>query len=283
MITLPGALKSVLGDKVKRLANCWAVQRTDGVGIKVTDHNARLTVEAHHYHPASAVSSSALQRIANLRDKNQEVGGAITTDYITDADLRAGKYRDALVIQMLVDWAQPSAGPFYKSYFWVTSVEYDEEVWKVQLTGLSSKLLKPIGRVYNRLCDANLFDARCKLSPTSHTTSGEVTALASDSGGFGSDLSQADDYWNEGEVHWTSGNNAGLRMEVETFLDASGFVQLYLPMGSLIQMGDEFTIMRGCNKDFPTCRDRYNNIANFRGFPYIPGNDRLMFVPDAKA
>lgn len=282
MLTLPGALQSVLGDKVKRLANCWAIQRTDGVGIKLTDHNARLTVENHHYYPTSSASASAIQRIANLKDKSQEVLGAITSDYIRDDDLRAGYYRDALVIQSLVDWGQPEAGPFYKSYFWVTSVEYDEEIWKVQLTGFSSKLLKPMGRIYNRLCDADLFDARCTVNPASHTVTGSVTVDPSFPDLFQTNLSQADGYFDDGELLWTSGNNDGLAMEVESYLNSTGLVQLYLPMPKVVLTGDDFTIKRGCNKTLSDCKTKYSNVINFRGFPYIPGNDVLLYVPDAK-
>jgi uncharacterized phage protein (TIGR02218 family) len=32
----------------------------------------------------------------------------------------------------------------------------------------------------------------------------------------------------------------------------------------------------GCDKQFATCRDRFGNAANFRGFPHIPGNDYVI-------
>lgn len=33
---------------------------------------------------------------------------------------------------------------------------------------------------------------------------------------------------------------------------------------------------RGCDKRFATCRDRFGNTLNFRGFPYMIGNDVLL-------
>ncbi len=33
---------------------------------------------------------------------------------------------------------------------------------------------------------------------------------------------------------------------------------------------------RGCDKHFATCRDRFENSQNFRGFPYLIGNDVLI-------
>jgi uncharacterized phage protein (TIGR02218 family) len=40
-----------------------------------------------------------------------------------------------------------------------------------------------------------------------------------------------------------------------------------------IAAGDTFIVTAGCDKRFETCRDRFNNIVNYRGFPHIPGND----------
>ncbi len=41
------------------------------------------------------------------------------------------------------------------------------------------------------------------------------------------------------------------------------------------EIGDTFTVTAGCDKSLATCRDRFNNVANLRGFPFIPGNDAV--------
>ncbi len=46
-----------------------------------------------------------------------------------------------------------------------------------------------------------------------------------------------------------------------------------------IAPGDAFTVTAGCDKRFATCRDRFANTVNFRGFPHIPGNDFIVSVP----
>ena len=35
----------------------------------------------------------------------------------------------------------------------------------------------------------------------------------------------------------------------------------------------------GCDRQLTTCRDRFSNVANFRGFPHIPGNDFVLRYP----
>jgi uncharacterized phage protein (TIGR02218 family) len=46
-----------------------------------------------------------------------------------------------------------------------------------------------------------------------------------------------------------------------------------------IAIGDAFTVTAGCDKSFATCRARFANTDNFRGFPQIPGNDFLLASP----
>ena len=35
----------------------------------------------------------------------------------------------------------------------------------------------------------------------------------------------------------------------------------------------------GCDRRLTTCRERFGNVANFRGFPHIPGNDFVLKYP----
>ena len=42
-----------------------------------------------------------------------------------------------------------------------------------------------------------------------------------------------------------------------------------------------YTIVAGCGKDvLNDCRDKFNNIYNFRGEPYTPGRDAVNESPD---
>jgi uncharacterized phage protein (TIGR02218 family) len=37
-----------------------------------------------------------------------------------------------------------------------------------------------------------------------------------------------------------------------------------------------FSVTPGCDKSFSTCRTKFGNGINFRGFPHIPGNDFII-------
>ena len=52
------------------------------------------------------------------------------------------------------------------------------------------------------------------------------------------------------------------------------------PTGPVAE-GARVMLTQGCNKNFATCRDRFANAVNFRGEPYLPGNDLLTRYPGA--
>jgi hypothetical protein len=81
-------------------------------------------------------------------------------------------------------------------------------------------------------------------------------------------------YFAYGKVTFTSGANAGFSMDVKSF--APGVVTLAMTLPYPLTVGDTYSISAGCDRLFGTCKDRYNNVPNFRGEPYIPGQDTVL-------
>ena len=72
-------------------------------------------------------------------------------------------------------------------------------------------------------------------------------------------------------------------MEVKVHREtADGIVlELWQPMTREVAEGDRFTITAGCDKQFSTCREKFANQLNFRGFPHMPGNDFAVSYPNS--
>ena len=52
-------------------------------------------------------------------------------------------------------------------------------------------------------------------------------------------------------------------------------------VGDWVLAGDALVLTAGCDRRFATCRERFSNAENFRGFPHIPGNDFVLRYPRA--
>ncbi len=76
--------------------------------------------------------------------------------------------------------------------------------------------------------------------------------------------------------------NLDLKMEVKSWNLAAKAMTLFLPMPFDVAPGDSVSISAGCDKSLAVCRDTFDNLLNFRGEPYVPGNDLLLRTPDAR-
>ena len=150
--------------------------------------------------------------------------------------------------------------------------------FRAELRSFAHRLSQEQGRVYNRRCDARLGDRRCRVDPASSgwtsvgivdevmdATRIRVTGLGSVAPGF----------FRFGVATFTSGENNGLAVDIETHTREDGAVTLgfWLPLAMPAEPGDTFSITAGCDKSFETCREKFDNGANFQGFPHMPGSD----------
>jgi uncharacterized phage protein (TIGR02218 family) len=273
------------------LARCWKVVRlTDSVAFYFTDHNAALFLwDDHLYEPASGMDASADRRESELREASHEFSGVISSDRITSADVRAGRYRDAVVTEYIVDSRYPWRGSIKTTTRWWDESTFSKEFWTAQLTGISRFLQHRVGLVATRTCGYDVFDPlTCRKSPIGFTYAGEAldAVIGTDRRVFQSDGTvigggTADDWFNLGTVYWTSGANLGFTSEVRDYIGGTTRqFELQLPLPFAPQVGDVFTAQTSCNKRRGgDCGTKYDNIVNFGGEPYMESRDRAMQTP----
>ena len=81
--------------------------------------------------------------------------------------------------------------------------------------------------------------------------------------------SGADPKYLQGSLVWTSGANANVRSTVK-FATSSTSLTLMYPLPFAPTTGDAFTVYQGCDHTQATCQNKFGNLPNFRGFPYVP-------------
>lgn len=121
--------------------------------------------------------------------------------------------------------------------------------------------------LYQAGCIHTLFDAGCALSKAAFIVNGS-TASGSTKSTINSALGQAANYFALGTIEFTSGVNNGLKRTVKSF--SGGTFTLSYPLPVVPGIGDTFSAFPGCDKTQATCTNKFSNIANFRGFPFIP-------------
>jgi uncharacterized phage protein (TIGR02218 family) len=276
-------LQTKLDSGVTTLARCWKLSRRDGVVMGFTDHDRDLVLDGATFRAGTGFTSSEAASRFGLSVDGAEISGALADDSLTDADLAAGRYDAAQVETWLVDWSDPQL-KVLTARGTLGEVKREGQAFTAELRGRADLLSQESGRLYTAKCGADLGDARCKVDLTNPALRGtgaisvvEGTSILVASGldGF------ADTLFSLGRLLWTGGANAGLSIEIKQHRLAAGHAQLTLwqAMPEAIAIGDTFTVTAGCDKRFATCRARFANTDNFRGFPQIPGNDFLLASP----
>ncbi|MET4238627.1 DUF2163 domain-containing protein [Bradyrhizobium sp. RT10b] len=123
--------------------------------------------------------------------------------------------------------------------------------------------------VYGSGCGYALFDSGCTLSKAAFALPLTITGVTGINT-IQTNSSKADGYFSLGSVRFTSGGNSGLQMMVRASFLAGGEMDLMAPLPFTINVGDTLTAYPGCDKQFATCAQKFNNLPNFGGFPFIP-------------
>lgn len=283
MRAIPAALQARLDSAVTTLAQAWKLTRRDGVVSGFTDHDRDLAFDGVTFRAGTGFAASEATGRFDLSVEGGDIAGALDGDGLSEADLAAGKYDAAAIETWLVDWSDISLRVL-TARGWLGEVKREGIAFIAEIRGLADLLAQESGRLYTAKCNADLGDGRCRvnLADPARRGHGVVAALPGTSifvadglSGFG------DGTFTAGRLSWTGGANAGLGIEVKQHRTGDGEVVLSLwqAMPEPIAQGDTFDVTAGCDKSLATCRDRFDNSDNFRGFPHIPGNDFVMSYP----
>lgn len=284
MRLIPPDLETHLLTGTTTLCNCWKVTRRDGVISGFTDHDDDLEFDGVTYLAATGfIGSENISRVG-LSVDNMEVHAALADASLTEADLANGLYDNADVEIFLVNWASPDQRLLLRRGN-IGEVRRGELAFMAEIRGLAHNLQQPQGRLFQSTCDAELGDARCAvdLDHPAYTATAAVTSGAGRDDFESAALSPyASGWFQGGRVEWLTGANAGAIAEVKSHQsigETSARIITWRPFSALPVAGDQFKITAGCDKRFETCRSKFANQVNFRGFPHIPGNDFLIAAP----
>ncbi len=126
--------------------------------------------------------------------------------------------------------------------------------------------------LYQTSCQHTLYDAGCTASRATYTKSATINTT----GGMptttrfslaGTSM-PASGYYDLGAVIFTSGDLDGTMSTIKSWDGTT--VTLVNPLPSVPVISGTVKIYPGCDKTQTTCAGRFNNLPNYRGFPFIP-------------
>ena len=218
---------------------------------------------------------------AELRSLSQHLSQNIIETYSAEcrADLGDSKCRVTIRPDVLPRSTAVEVGEFYRVATASGDFQsaYENRVYEVTTAGTTDSA-QP---TYDTDVGATTTDGTAVLtardSLTRHATIASVvddlnvTITVSDS-------KAVDDWFNGGALIFEEGDNSGVVREIVDWVQSSGRVTTFLPFPATPVVGQRVRVYPGCDKRLSTCRDRFDNVLNFRGEPFIPGPDQTTGI-----
>jgi uncharacterized phage protein (TIGR02218 family) len=265
--------------------HAWLIVRKDGRTFGFTDHDNDLEFEGAIFKANSGLIAGALQLSSGMSVDNTEVSGALTDDGLTELDLSAGRFDGAMVTTWLVNWANVAQRVIrFRGSF--GEIQRSDEAFKVELRSLSEALNQQKGRVYQPNCAAVLGDHECRFDLRQPGFSLEAQILSIGDGAEYRLDAQPDypqQWFERGRITVLNGRAEGLLgvVKFDREVDGGRQITLWVNFDLAPQAGDIIKLEAGCDKLASTCRSKFDNFLNFRGFPHIPGTDWVASYPVA--
>lgn len=277
---------------------------TDLSVIGLTSNTRDMTLPGHPgitFKSAAGMMPSNAQQSIN-EDTTLEMTGIYSDDLFKRTDVLGGKWENARIEIFNACWDNTNLGELLIFTGFLGEVKDFQTFFTAEGRGLSSKLSQDVGWVTQRTCRVKKFrDSQCGHTASTVTVGGNNYQIVQtdlplkspyNAGKYavfldasyldkGDAISQ--NLFANGSLKCTTGANAGITREitangVSTSVLTAVPVNLKRPFPFDIASTDKFTLTFGCNRTVEDCQ-KYSNIINFRGEPFVPGLTQMMKIP----
>jgi uncharacterized phage protein (TIGR02218 family) len=261
-------------DRLATRAFFWRIERRDGVTLGFTSHDRDLMLDGVRLRAAPGIRPAALRLTGEIAGDDAQMDGALTHDAISSADLQAGRFDGAAVTIGSIDWQSGKAS----AHYWGTIGETEAvaDGFSAQLHSTKASLEEdPLPRT-SPGCRASFCGPGCNLSPARFTVERQVATIDAGANAVGF-AELATTLFVFGELRWLDGPAVGLRQTI--IADDDGMLVLDGSIPAGVFAGTRAQLREGCDRTIATCAARFGNAVNFRGEPFLPGNDLVARYP----
>ena len=262
------------GDQLATRAFFWRIERRDGVTLGFTSHDRDLALDGLVLRAAPGIRPAALRQTVELSGDDAQIEGALTHDAISAVDLAAGRFDGASASMGRIDWQSGEAHTLFGGTLGETEEVADG--FSAQLRSPKAALeFDPVPRT-SPGCRARFCGPGCNLSPARFTHEAALADTDPAANGVRFDgLAPARFVF--GEVRWLEGPSTGLRHAI--IAQDGDMLILDGPLPDGVAPGTRAQLREGCDRTIATCSSRFGNATNFRGEPFLPGNDLVARYP----
>lgn len=264
-------------NELDTVATYWRMFRKDGVAMGFVSHDRDLFFDGILHRASPGMVPSAIRLTRDLTPDSAEVEGALTHDAIAGTDLAAGLFDGAQVEIGAVDWETVKYQPIYAGE--LGRITEDRGSFSAELRSAKALLDRELVPRTSPTCRAQFCGPGCGLSGAGFTHLALTSGVDLDTNritipGITAPL------FHDGLLRFCEGPQTGM---VFSIIEAEGDRLLVdRPLAQGTPQTAQVELREGCDHTIAMCRSRFGNAVNFRGEPFLPGNDLLARYPRPK-
>lgn len=269
-------------DKINTVAKCFLIKLKDGrkLGFTTNTRDVKFLNDPENVvYKSAGFTPTASSKSNSMSVDNLDSDLFIDHETIKQDDLEKGLFNNAEFKLFEFNWMKKpyNFSNISKEMIGVigqVTRQSTESYYRFEFRSNSQYLQNNIGETLKTTCSNMFCDARCKLNKNDFTFETIITNVIDRRTFILNDLNNPTGSFKGGIIEVLSGQALGQKMEIKDwFLDDKKII-LQLPLNYPVSNNDSIRLIIGCNKTFTRCIE-LNNSKNFKGFPHVPGQDKI--------
>ncbi len=273
MKSLNAELKARLSAAQTTLCFCLAIDTSLGA-IGLTDHSHAVQFSDIVFQAVPGMNLSHFEAQTGLMSFSFDLTAGFTGLTDLRERLRQGSFKAARFTVWLVDWQNPADHIALTSGV-LGDVQITETLFQMSVQSPSQQADLEGGELYQKHCRAQLGDRQCgvDLSQPTFRYAARVQSMT-ESLVMIDPVSAPAGWFRQGTLH-IDDHKFAIREDV-----SDGDRRMIRSWAALppLSPGAAIELTIGCDFRLSSCRERFGNAVNFRGFPYLPDEKMVMRV-----
>jgi uncharacterized phage protein (TIGR02218 family) len=261
----------------KRRMECMRVECANGLIVRLAAHPFDVKISGQWYY--SGYDFTGIESGTTFTPSSIDLKSFIGFAGTTEASLMAGVFDNARAYVFATDWNNPVVDyePITQAVF--GKIQLEDNKYTVEWMTLIDLLNQTVGFTYSVQCPLEFGGQEaygCGVDAVALRVTGTITTVYNQQYFADSGLSADPDYFRNGKLWITSGDNNGIPPKTILGSETTDFSTID-PFPYEVQVGDTYTLEPGCIKSFGACL-AHNNMARRGGYDFVPGETILKTV-----
>lgn len=278
MKTLHNEYKKFMIKDVTTIVNCFSIEFENGNKLGYTNHTSDIIFieEPNLIYKSTGFTNTANQKTSSMNVDNLDSDFMIDDIDIKQNDLERGIWNNAKIKYFRCNYSLPFSYNYIEKIQKgiVADITKNKNYFSLEVSSLTQNLQTRSVKITKPTCDAQFCDNQCKLDINNYTNNAVIQYVVTNKE-FILETSPSENLEN-GLIEFTSGDAYLQKIEIKSFDTTTKTLILKEECNYNVQIGDTIKLVDGCDKLKKTCKTKYNNVVNFRGFSFIPSSTEVI-------